>query len=228
MDKFLSLCVLSGLLWALGATGLARAANDKEKSDDKSFTTRGRIADVRLSDKQIVVKTRGGKELKLVIDAHSKLRFNHRDAKPEQFKKDMRVKVTYETDGEKNRLLVLKANVIRPDELARRIGGLLEKAGAIAADQMPELLNNADEILTFLEEALDNLADKAAEANPEMRKEITKDADAIREQLKAARKRLEKLKTAGPAAAEDLKKGLKESLEGLQKAIEKARSRLDD
>lgn len=226
MSCFLRLMGLSVVAVSLVGTGFGWA-DTRKKEEDKSHTIKGRISEI-VGDKDLVVKTADGKEVKLRLDVDSKLRYNRRDAKVDEFKKGMRVRVTYESQGDKNRVLTLTAHVIRTDELARRFSLLMDKIKTFTSKEKTEYVKSVDDALTEVEEMVDQLLAKAEDASGDMRQEISKEAEEIRDKAAAAQKRLAKLKEAGNAAATEMKEGLKEALEDLRKACEKARARFDE
>src|SRR4051812_34615096 len=76
---------------ALAAAGLlglvvpVRADDPDARTGEKVAHARGRITDVRASDRQVTLQTRKGEELKLTVDDQSRLQLNGQDVRLDQF-----------------------------------------------------------------------------------------------------------------------------------------------
>jgi hypothetical protein len=188
-------------------------------------TVKGRIREVSSSAHRVKIATEGGRILSLRVDQRSKLAWQGKAASLDEFKKGMRVRVTFEPrDGEK-RVVSMTSAAVSAEEVRKEIRDALEAAKAYTFQQKEEYRKRLNRVLERTDERIAELQDQAARAGAEAKKQYAEQIEQLRHLRDKARKQAERVKSATPKAWEDLKSGIGSAFEDLRKAFEKAGKR---
>ncbi len=216
------------LLIVFSFTALA-AGNANGRADaDGIHTVRGRIAQVRPLDKTLTVHSSKGEDITLNVDEHSRLEIQRQPAKLGDFQEGMRVRITYDTEHGKNRVLTLSQPRVTLENLQKEVGTALESAKSYTYQQKEEYQKKLSGVLQDLDEHMDDLKAKAGQASDEAKKRYAKEIDELGKKREVLHKKLAQVRAAAPGAWEDIKSGVGAAAHDLQHALERVRARLQE
>jgi hypothetical protein len=214
-----------GVVTLLACSSVLAAEGKEARRGDRHPLVRGKITAVNPDARQITVRDKDDKEWKLTMDDDSRLRLQGRPAKLSEFKKGDRVRVRYEKkDGKNHVVLMRKPGAARA--VARTVREALRTARAYGHDKKAEFQLKLQKAVDDLDDRLDDLQEQAENTSGEARKKADAEMKELRKKRRALREKLAKVKAAAPGAWEDAKSGVSDALDDLEKAYEKARSRI--
>jgi hypothetical protein len=209
---------------ALSFVALAVPAS-ATRAAENAEPIKGRIQDVRPSDRQLVLTTETGKQLTLQLDDRSRLELNGQQASLDQLKKGMRVKVIFESRDGQNRLVSLTSAPVSAEELQKKIHDTLEAARSYSYQHKDEYRQKLQSVLEEVNEHMGQLQHQAAQAGAAAKQQYAQQIEQLRRLRDKAQAQLERVKSATPGAWEDLKAGASAAFEDLRRAFEKAGER---
>lgn len=210
----------------LVACALAASGSDDKNRTGKDRTVWGRVSEVQPGGNQLTLKTRDGRELRLHVDAESRLLIEGRPAKLNQFKEGDRAQVTYaELPTGKDRVVRLAGMPATAADLKREVREALDAVKSYTFRQKDEYQKKLESLLEDVDGRLEDLRDRAEDVGAEARKELAREIELLRQKQQVIRDRLAKVKSAGADAWDDIKAGIGDALDDLQQAFERARSR---
>jgi len=186
---------------------------------------RGKIVEVRPDSNLVLLRTRGGKEWRLYLDDQTSLQRDGQPARLSDFRPGMRVRIAYRTEEGKNRLVSMTdAPVARA--VAKTARDALRAARSFGYEQRAEYQKRLEAALADLDSQIDDLKDRAESAGPEVRASYTEAIRDLRQKREVVRERLTRLKSAGAETWAGVRTGADDALDDLQRALDRARSRL--
>jgi hypothetical protein len=191
-------------------------------------TIRGRITEVRPAENELTVRSLRGDEVKLTVNDRSHLELQRQPAKLGDFREGMRVRVTYEPEQGKNRVLSMTQSRLTMENIQKEMNDTLESAKSYTYQQKAEYQKKLQGVLQDLDEHINDLKSKAAEATEEAKKRYAKEMEELGPKREALRRKLGQVRDAAPDVWDDIKSGVGAAAHDLGRAIERARSRLQD
>jgi len=183
-------------------------------------TVKGRIREVSASTHRITLATDGGKELTFRVDKNSRLERKDREVGLDEFKKGMRVKITYESRGGERRVVSMTPVTVSAEEVRTEIREALQSAKSYTYRQRDKYRERLERVLKRADNRIDELRDQAAQAGDQAKKKYHEQIKQLRRVRDKARTQLKRLKSATPEAWEDFKSGVRSAFEDLRKAFE--------
>jgi hypothetical protein len=212
---------LAAALIVVLSSALVGAADDA-----KPERVRGRVVKVRPEEGQIVVRTDRDREVVLRVDPAAEVRVNGKDAKVSDLKEGTRVRVRFhDKDGVTRAVSVTAHDPATAGEVKRAFADLVARVRSYTVEQKDEYCAKMEEGLDDLQDRIDVLEDRAKEAGADLRREYDQEIQELRRKEQTVRRQLDRAKDAAPAAWEDVKHGVRNALDELQTALDKARSR---
>jgi hypothetical protein len=215
--------------WLVGAAmsaTLVFGAFARIQAAETPRTIRGRVMEVRPEEKQVTVRLLKGEEVKLIVDDQSRLELQRRPAKLGDFREGMRVRVTYELEQGKNRVVSMAEPRLSMDNIQKEVNDALESAKSYTYQQKGEYQKKLQGVMHDLDERIDDLKSKAEEASEEAKKRYAKEMEELRPKREALRKKLAQVREAAPDVWDDIKSGVGAAAHDLGRAIDRVRARL--
>ncbi|HLN28229.1 MAG TPA: hypothetical protein VK395_10840 [Gemmataceae bacterium] len=204
------------------------ARGDSEEDAGTARVVRGRIVAIEPAMKQFTVRTAKGEEIKLTVDDQSKLELKQRASKLGDFREGMRVHVTYAPEEGKNRVVSMVQPRLTMDAIQKEVSEALSAAKSYTYQQKDEYQKKLNAALTEMDEHIDDLKAKAAQASDEAKKRYAREMDDLRRKREVLGKKLDQVKAAAPGAWDDIKSGVGAAANDLKSTIERVRSRLQE
>jgi hypothetical protein len=221
--KQIALTLAAGLL-AAALTAAPGAADDA----GKLLRARGKVTAVRPEAGQLTLRTLRGQELTLHVDQRSRLRQDDRDLRLNELKEGMQVRVTYRHADGKNHLVALSEGTPSAEAVRKEVREALDAIKSYTLQQKEEYARKLSEMLDDLNERIDDLKERAEAAGAQAKKEYAPQLQELQRKRDEVSRRLERVRQATPGAWEEIKQGVSSAVEDLQKALERAGSRLQN
>ncbi len=211
--------------WSVLSLATLTLAASAALAGEKQETVKGSIQDMRAPAHQLTVKTDSGKEVTFQVDERSRLEQQGRKVALDQFKKGMRVQVTWEPRGGEKRVVALTQAPVSAKEVQQEISNALQAAKSYSFQQKDEYQQKLRQVVDRVDVQINQLQDQAARAGEEAKKKYSEQIDQLRRLRDKTESQIQRVKSATPQAWDDLKSGISSALEDLGKAFEKVGER---
>lgn len=212
-------------VFALAVLARGGSADDKDRGD-KARKIHGRVVKVQPEERRLVLDHRG-KEMTFQVDKNTLIEAGGKEVGLGDVDEGARVKVLYEKDGDQYRALSVRVPTLGP-AVGRAVQQALAAARRLGAEHKDEYQKKLNGLVQQLDDQIDDLKEKAAKAQGEARRKFDQEVGDLERKRDEAEKKLAKMKAASGPAWEDLKGGMQDAIQDLQKAIERAKTHFDE
>ncbi len=209
---------------ALQWTGIPAQAADAVKP--KHLV--GQIVRVSPTEQTVVIRPRQGAELTFLVDKGSQLQLGQHDVALKDFTEGMRVRVVYETTDKGNRVIALTDPLLTREKVAQAISDAFEIAKKFTYQQKDQYERKLQPVLDDIDQRIDELSERAAEATPEARAQIEKDLAQVRRQREILQDKLSKIEASTPEAWNDIRSAVHNAIDDVQQGIDHARAHINN
>jgi len=219
------LCVAVLAAWP----GVALASDKNPSNTDTERTIRGCITAAQPSDNQFTLRTKSGKELKLHVDAASRLQLNGRAASLTDFKKGNRVRVTfYEMAPGMNRVLSMADSApTTAADLKRGLDEFLRTLKDSTVQQKERHQQQLQQVLNQIDEQIDDLEEQAAKSSGAARQELQQAVEQLRQRRESVNRQSALVRSASPEVWVEVVRGVSAALMEFQQTYQRTLSKFE-
>lgn len=212
-----------GLLLVLLAPSALRA--DDQRASDRRVAF-GEVMRATADDRQLVVRTRDGKEMTFHVDGKTRLRVRGMD-RLSRLEKGTPVRVRYVVADDRNRAIAVVVDpLIGPEVRQEVMAFLLERAKEYAFQQKDVYRRKLDRVVDDLDDRIDELEARVETAPGEKKPQYERQLGELKQKRAEVKQRMEKVDMATAAAWEELRTGVGSAVDELQKAVQRAEAEI--
>jgi hypothetical protein len=181
----------------------------------------GKVTGLSASHNELTVRTAEGRTVRLRLRDDARVLLDGKPARLSEFKEGTVAVATCEGD----QVVRLAGNPDAAGDVRKEVREAVNAIKASSYSQKEKARERMGSLMRRLDERIDALRVRAAEAGPELREKYKHEIEVLQQKRAALRKRLEKVREASPEAWEDIKAGVSGALDDLGSAFERAWSR---
>lgn len=187
---------------------------------------RGRIIEVREASRQVVVQSGDDKQKVFHVPEKATLEYEGKAVKLGDFRKDMDVRVAFETRAGRNEVVSMTTNTVTGQDIENEIRDALRAVKTYTFEQRGEYRERLRRVADRAEDRIKVLQDQASRAGAEAQKKYAKQIEELRQARDRAMAQADRARSATAEAWEELKTGTGKALEELRDAFRRAVDRV--
>jgi hypothetical protein len=183
-------------------------------------TVRGTIERVNTAAGRLTLATATGEHLTLHAANGATVEVDGHPAKLSDLSKDQRARVTYRDAGGTHELVSVTAHKTTGRDVTREVREALQAAGRYSYQHKDEYVKKLRGVVDDLDDRIDELQQRVRTTSRDARRKLEDQIHALKQKRGVVEDRLNKLKSAGADAWNDVKAGVQNAAEDLRRAIE--------